>query len=79
MYKRQVCGLHQLLSEDSELAAIAEKNGAKIHDIRKPKKAEDLRFWTGEIKQIQIPKIAVLGERTVQQEKEPHVSFWSML
>ena len=56
-----VCGLHQLLSEDSELAAIAEKNGAKIHDIRKPKKAEDLRFWTGEIKQIQIPKIAVLG------------------
>ena len=27
-----VCGLHQLLSEDSELAAIAEKNGTKIHD-----------------------------------------------
>ena len=56
-----VCGLHQLLSEDPELAALAEKNGAKIHDIRRPKKAKDLRFWTGEIKQIQIPKIAVLG------------------
>ncbi|MBI32445.1 MAG: hypothetical protein CMD96_04825 [Gammaproteobacteria bacterium] len=56
-----VCGLHQLLSEDSELAGLAEKNGAEIHDIRKPKKAEELRFWSGEIKAIQIPTIAVLG------------------
>ena len=56
-----VCGLHQLLSEDSELAELAERNGAKIHDIRKPKKAEELRFWTGDIKKIRIPKVAVLG------------------
>ena len=35
-----VCGLHQLLSEDPEFIEIAQKNGAKIHDIRKPKKAE---------------------------------------
>ena len=56
-----VCGLHQLLSEDPEFIEIAQKNGAKIHDIRKPKKAEQLRFWNGDIKKIKIPKIAVLG------------------
>ena len=34
----------------SEFIEIAQKNGAKIHDIRKPKKAEQLRFWNGDIK-----------------------------
>ena len=56
-----VCGLHQLLSEDPELAELAVKNDANIHDIRKPKKAEELRFWNGDIKKIEIPKVAVLG------------------
>ena len=37
-----VCGLHQLLSEDPELAELATKNDVNIHDIRKPKKAEEL-------------------------------------
>ena len=56
-----VCGLHQLLSEDPELAELAVKNDVNIHDIRKPKKAEELRFWNGDIKKIEIPKVAVLG------------------
>ena len=56
-----VCGLHELLSEDPELAELAVKNDVNIHDIRKPKKAEELRFWNGDIKKIEIPKVAVLG------------------
>ena len=56
-----VCGLHQLLSEDLQLAELAKKNGANIYDIRKPKKTNELRFWTGDIKKIKIPKVAVLG------------------
>lgn len=56
-----VCGLHQILSEDHELISLAEANNAKIFDIRKPKKAEELNFWTGEIKNIKTPRVAVLG------------------
>ena len=56
-----VCGLHQILSEDPELISLTEANNAKIFDIRKPKKAEELNFWTGEIKNIKTPRVAVLG------------------
>lgn len=53
-----VNGLHQLLSEDTELNALA--NG-RIIDIRKPKPASDLRFWTGEVRMVPALRIAVLG------------------
>ena len=53
-----VNGLHQLLSEDSELAPIATGG---IVDIRKPKPASALRFWSGEVLRIPSPRIAVLG------------------
>lgn len=53
-----VNGLHQLLSEDSELSALA--NG-RIIDIRKPKPASALRFWTGEVRNITALRVAVLG------------------
>ena len=56
-----VCGLHQILSDDPELISLSEANNAKIFDIRKPKKAEELNFWTGEIKNIKTPRVAVLG------------------
>ncbi len=36
--KMVISGLHDFLSEDPELSKIAEKNGAKIWDVRKPPK-----------------------------------------
>lgn len=53
-----VNGLHQLLSEDSELSALAD---SRIIDIRKPKPASALRFWTGEVQNIAALRVAVLG------------------
>lgn len=56
-----VNGLHEYLSEHPALAAIAARSGAVIHDIRKPKPARELHFWTGDIYRVETPKIAVLG------------------
>jgi uncharacterized NAD-dependent epimerase/dehydratase family protein len=33
----------------------------EIIDVRKPKKFKDLHFWSGKIKSVHCPKIAVLG------------------
>lgn len=54
-------GLHDFLSEDKELAAIAETRGARIRDIRKPPERKDLHFFSGKIESVRALKIAVLG------------------
>ena len=56
-----VNGLHQLLSDDQELANRVREAGGQILDIRRPKPVGELRFWTGEILDIGTPTIAVLG------------------
>lgn len=56
-----VNGLHEYISEIPELAAIAQQKGLEIIDVRKPKKFKDLHFWSGSIRQVKCPKIAVLG------------------
>jgi uncharacterized NAD-dependent epimerase/dehydratase family protein len=56
-----VCGLHQLLSEDPELAAAAAAGGGMLMDIRRPRPTQDLRFWTGEVQSIQARVVGVLG------------------
>lgn len=53
-----VNGLHYLLSDDLE---IAEQATAGIIDLRKPRRASELRFWTGEILSVPTPRVAVLG------------------
>ena len=53
-----VNGLHQLLSEDARLRVLAK---GRIIDIRKPKPASALRFWTGEVRAIPAIRIAVMG------------------
>jgi uncharacterized NAD-dependent epimerase/dehydratase family protein len=55
------CGLHDYLSEDLELASLAQKNGLKIRDIRKPPERRDLHFFTGKIEAVDCLKVAVLG------------------
>ncbi len=56
-----VNGLHDYVSDHADLVALAKRNRVKIIDVRKPKKFKDLHFWSGDIKEVKCPKIAVLG------------------
>jgi uncharacterized NAD-dependent epimerase/dehydratase family protein len=56
-----VNGLHEYVSDIPELADLAMKKGLEIIDVRKPKKIKDLHFWSGKIKEVKCPKVAVLG------------------
>lgn len=56
-----VNGLHEYVSDIPELASLANQRGLEIIDVRKPKKAVDLHFWSGKIKEVKCPKVAVLG------------------
>ncbi len=56
-----VNGLHEYISEIPELADFARSRGLEIIDVRKPKKFKELHFWSGKVKNVHCPKIAVLG------------------
>jgi uncharacterized NAD-dependent epimerase/dehydratase family protein len=56
-----VNGLHEFLSEDPAFAAAAARSGARIVDVRKPKPRRELHFWSGAIRDVRAPRIAVLG------------------
>lgn len=55
------CGLHNFLSEDPDIAALASRHGARIRDVRKPPPASALHFFTGKIETVHALKVAVLG------------------
>lgn len=54
-----VSGLHEFFSDDPEFSALAEENGAKIMDLRKPPK--ELRVAQGEVREIDTPVVPVLA------------------
>lgn len=54
-------GLHEFLSEDPELMALAQTNGVLIRDVRKPPPRNQLHFFSGCIEQVKALKVAVLG------------------
>lgn len=56
-----VNGLHELVSDDPALAALARERGVSITDVRRPQKTSELHFWTGEIRNVTAPRIPVLG------------------
>ncbi len=56
-----VSGLHDLLSEDPEMAPLAAAKGVTIHDVRKPPPRSELHFFSGKIGEVDAFKIAVLG------------------
>ena len=56
-----VNGLHEVLAEDPELAALATASGARIIDLRRPKRRSELHFWTGAVQRVRAPRIALLG------------------
>ena len=56
-----VNGLHDHLNERPEIKMLAAKNNVELIDIRRPKKLNELHFWTGKIFEITTPTIAVIG------------------
>jgi len=56
-----VNGLHTLLNDDIDFMDIARRSGVEVVDIRYPKGVNDLSFWTGRIKEVRAPRVAVLG------------------
>jgi uncharacterized NAD-dependent epimerase/dehydratase family protein len=56
-----VNGLHHLVGDEPDLRAAAERSGARIVDVRRPKKRADLHFWSGAIHSVRAPRLALLG------------------
>ena len=54
-------GLHDYLSEDDEIKKLAKDKKVVLRDIRKPKPAKSLHFFTGKIEEVQSVIIAILG------------------
>ncbi len=54
-------GLHDFLTEDPELVALAEKNNVRLRDIRKTPPRPDLHFFSSKIEEVDCLKVAVLG------------------
>ena len=56
-----VSGLHEFMGDVPGLKTLAEANDVTITDIRRPKPKDQLAFWTGEIREVNCLKLAVLG------------------
>ncbi len=54
-------GLHDFLSDDPELAALAREHGVTLRDVRKPPPRESLHFFSGRIEEVGSARVAVLG------------------
>ena len=54
-------GLHDFLSDDPVIAALAKEKKVRIRDIRKPPDRKDLHFFSGKIEEVNCLKLAVLG------------------
>ena len=56
-----VNGLHEFLNDDAVFAAASAASGVTILDVRRPRDKKDLRLYSGRIKDVTCPVIAVLG------------------
>ena len=56
-----VNGMPEFLNDDPEFDKLKSEYGVQILDIRKPPRREDLHLFTGNIYDIKIPIVAVLG------------------
>ncbi len=55
------CGLHDYLTEDTEISSLANEMKVKLRDIRKTPHINDQHFFTGDIEKVNSLKIAILG------------------
>ncbi|GFE67310.1 DUF1611 domain-containing protein [Litoreibacter roseus] len=56
-----VSGLHEYLSDDTEILRAASERQVTIRDIRKPKPSKDMRLFDGSVAKVAALRIAVLG------------------
>ncbi len=56
-----VSGLHEYLSDDTEIAQAASQRQVTIRDIRKPKLSKDMRLFDGSVASVDALRIAILG------------------
>ncbi len=56
-----VSGLHELVGDDPAIVAAARATGAVITDVRRSPPKSALHFWTGAIRRVRAPRLAVLG------------------
>lgn len=54
-------GLHEFLNDKPDFVQLAQDNKVTITDVRKAKKAPEMQYWSGRIKDVKAPRIAVLG------------------
>ncbi len=54
-------GLHDFLSDDAEIAALARQSGVRIRDVRKTPPRNELHFFSGKIEQVTSLTVALLG------------------
>jgi uncharacterized NAD-dependent epimerase/dehydratase family protein len=56
-----VNGLQEFLNDDPEFVAASNAHNVTILDVRRPRENKDLRMFSGRIKEVTCPRIAVLG------------------
>jgi uncharacterized NAD-dependent epimerase/dehydratase family protein len=56
-----VSGLHEFLGDDVEFANAGRTSGVTITDVRKPPAVSQLRAFSGRIREVTCPRIAILG------------------
>ena len=56
-----VSGLHEFLNDDPEFAAASAASKTQIFDVRRPRSKRHLRAFSGRIKEVKCPRIAVMG------------------
>ena len=69
-------GLHDFLTEDPELVALARKYHVRLRDVRKPPPKESLHFFSGKIETVNCLKIAILGTDSAVGKR---TSAWLLL
>ncbi len=54
-------GLHEKLNEKPDFVALAQANNVTLTDVRRTKTPSEMAYWSGEIRHVKTPRIAVLG------------------
>jgi uncharacterized NAD-dependent epimerase/dehydratase family protein len=54
-------GLHDFLTEDTQISALAATYGIQLRDVRKTPPRKELHFFSGKIEEVASLKVAVLG------------------
>jgi uncharacterized NAD-dependent epimerase/dehydratase family protein len=54
-------GLHDFLTEDTQISALAATYGIRLRDVRKTPPRKELHFFSGKIEEVASLKVAILG------------------